>query len=113
MQLVKANGFTAVRLPVSWDQYANQTTAEISATWLAPALTDSAGLGLVINGLLSSEDDWSRVGRPFHARTWEVLCSRTLPQAVEAIAGDVRSWPRILPRRDGCRREARSDTLVA
>jgi endoglucanase len=35
MQVVKANGFTAVRLPVSWDQYANQTTAAISATWLA------------------------------------------------------------------------------
>jgi aryl-phospho-beta-D-glucosidase BglC (GH1 family) len=35
MQLVKANGITAVRIPASWDQYANQTTAEISATWLA------------------------------------------------------------------------------
>jgi endoglucanase len=35
MQLVKANGITAVRIPVSWDQYANQTTAAISATWLA------------------------------------------------------------------------------
>jgi endoglucanase len=35
MQLVKANGVTAVRIPVSWDQYANQTTAAISSTWLA------------------------------------------------------------------------------
>lgn len=35
MQLVKANGFTAVRIPASWDQYANQTTAAISPTWLA------------------------------------------------------------------------------
>jgi endoglucanase len=35
MQLVKANGITAVRIPVSWDQYADQTTAAISATWLA------------------------------------------------------------------------------
>lgn len=35
MQLVKANGFTAVRIPAAWDQYANQTTAAISATWLA------------------------------------------------------------------------------
>lgn len=52
---------------------------------------NSAGLGLVINGLLSNEDDWSRVGRPFHARTWEVLCSRTLPQAQEAASGGVRS----------------------
>jgi isopenicillin-N N-acyltransferase-like protein len=52
---------------------------------------NSAGLGLVINGLLSNEDDWSRVGRPCHARTWEVLCSRTLPQAEEAASGAVRS----------------------
>src|SRR6187401_2786127 len=35
MQLVKANGFTAVRIPASWDQYADQSTAAISATWLA------------------------------------------------------------------------------
>lgn len=35
MQLVKANGITAVRIPVSWDQYAAQTTAAISAAWLA------------------------------------------------------------------------------
>ncbi len=34
MQLVKANGFTAVRLPVSWHQYADQATAAISTTWL-------------------------------------------------------------------------------
>jgi endoglucanase len=35
MALVKANGITAVRIPVSWDQYADQTTAAISPTWLA------------------------------------------------------------------------------
>jgi endoglucanase len=31
---VKASGFKAVRLPVSWNQYANQTTAAIQAAWL-------------------------------------------------------------------------------
>lgn len=31
---VKQSGFSAVRLPVSWDQYANQTTAEIAPNWL-------------------------------------------------------------------------------
>ena len=31
---VKQSGFSAVRLPVSWDQYANQTTAEIDPIWL-------------------------------------------------------------------------------
>jgi endoglucanase len=31
---VKASGFNAVRIPVSWDQYANQTTAAIQTAWL-------------------------------------------------------------------------------
>jgi len=30
----KALGFDAIRLPCSWDQYANQTTAQISTNWL-------------------------------------------------------------------------------
>lgn len=34
IQLVKQNGFDAIRLPTSWNQYANQTTAEIDASWL-------------------------------------------------------------------------------
>ncbi|GAA0296926.1 glycoside hydrolase family 5 protein [Sphingomonas oligophenolica] len=34
MNKVKALGFDAVRLPCSWDQYANQATARISDTWL-------------------------------------------------------------------------------
>ncbi len=32
---VKAAGFNAVRLPVSWDQYANSTTNEIDPAWMA------------------------------------------------------------------------------
>jgi aryl-phospho-beta-D-glucosidase BglC (GH1 family) len=31
----KAAGFNAIRIPASWDQYANQSTLEISSTWLA------------------------------------------------------------------------------
>ncbi|MES1202207.1 MAG: glycoside hydrolase family 5 protein [Pseudomonadota bacterium] len=34
INFVKASGFDAVRLPCSWDQYSNQSTAAISATWL-------------------------------------------------------------------------------
>ncbi len=34
VKLIKDSGFDAVRIPVSWDQYANQETAEISAAWL-------------------------------------------------------------------------------
>src|SRR5688500_10519351 len=31
---VKASGFNAVRIPVSWNQYANASTAQIQAQWL-------------------------------------------------------------------------------
>lgn len=34
IKLMKNSGVDAVRIPVSWDQYANQQTAEISAAWL-------------------------------------------------------------------------------
>lgn len=35
IDLIKANGFNAIRIPCSWNQYANATTAQINATWLA------------------------------------------------------------------------------
>ena len=35
IQTVKKAGFNAIRLPVAWDQYADQKTGQISATWLA------------------------------------------------------------------------------
>ncbi|MEP7095898.1 MAG: glycoside hydrolase family 5 protein, partial [Flavobacterium sp.] len=35
IDLVKANGFNAIRIPCSWNQYADATTAQINATWLA------------------------------------------------------------------------------
>jgi len=34
ISLIKANGFNAVRIPCSWDQYANSSTAKISQEWL-------------------------------------------------------------------------------
>jgi hypothetical protein len=34
IKAAKANGFNAIRLPVSWDQYANQQTAKIDQAWL-------------------------------------------------------------------------------
>jgi isopenicillin-N N-acyltransferase-like protein len=46
---------------------------------------NSAGFGLAVNGLLSDRDDWTRLGRPFHLRTWEVLCSTSWPEAVDAV----------------------------
>lgn len=34
IKLVKSSGFNAIRIPCSWDQYADKNTAQISATWL-------------------------------------------------------------------------------
>jgi endoglucanase len=34
IKFVKQNGFNAIRLPCSWDQYANKTTARIDPVWL-------------------------------------------------------------------------------
>jgi isopenicillin-N N-acyltransferase like protein len=47
---------------------------------------NSAGLGLLINGIVSSKDDWARLKKPFHVRCWEILRSKTLRQAVNVIA---------------------------
>ncbi len=52
---------------------------------------NSAGVGLVINGLLSNRDDWSRLRTPFHVRTWKVLRSHRLADAVEIITGEERA----------------------
>jgi aryl-phospho-beta-D-glucosidase BglC (GH1 family) len=34
IDVVKKSGFNAIRIPCSWDQYANQTTAKIQDAWL-------------------------------------------------------------------------------
>ncbi len=52
---------------------------------------NSAGLGLMINGLACHDDDWSRLRRPFHVRCYEVLLSRDLDAAAALIAGEPRS----------------------
>lgn len=52
---------------------------------------NSAGLGLVINGLTSTEDDPSRLGLPFHARCYDILRSHTLDAAEEAARVEPRS----------------------
>lgn len=52
---------------------------------------NSEGLGLMINGLVSDRDDWSRLGKPFHVRCWEILKSRTLRQASTVVSEGKRS----------------------
>ncbi|MDQ7843809.1 MAG: C45 family peptidase [Armatimonadota bacterium] len=49
------------------------------------------GLGLVINGLLSSRDDWRQLRTPFHVRTWRVLHARSLRDAVQVVTDEPRS----------------------
>jgi isopenicillin-N N-acyltransferase-like protein len=52
---------------------------------------NSEGLGLAINGLISTEDDWSRLCKPFHVRCYEILRSKRLQDAVKAVTGSARS----------------------
>lgn len=48
---------------------------------------NGAGVALAINGLLSNEDTWSLLRKPFHVRCWEVLHSKDLAGALEAVEG--------------------------
>jgi len=52
---------------------------------------NSRGIGLVINGLLSNKDDWRRLRRPFHVRTWQILQAQTLDDAATVITRESRS----------------------
>jgi isopenicillin-N N-acyltransferase-like protein len=52
---------------------------------------NSEGLGLLINGIVSSRDDWARLKKPFHVRCWEILKSKTLGRASRAIADGQRN----------------------
>jgi len=52
---------------------------------------NSAGIGLLINGLISNKDDWERLKKPFHVRCSEILGSKTLSQAISRITRGERS----------------------
>lgn len=52
---------------------------------------NSAGLGLLINGLTSHDDDWSRLRRPFHTRCGEILRSHRLDDAQWVVTAEPRS----------------------
>ena len=52
---------------------------------------NSVGLGLAINGLTTTVDDWSRLARPFHVRCYEILRSRDLDGALGIISNEARS----------------------
>lgn len=52
---------------------------------------NSAGLGLVINGLSTTTDDWSRLGKPFHVRCYEILRQPELGRAQQAATEGIRA----------------------
>ena len=47
---------------------------------------NSEGVGLLINGIVSSKDDWARLRKPFHVRCWEILRSKTLRNAIRVVS---------------------------
>src|SRR5438309_10737476 len=52
---------------------------------------NSAGLGLLINGLVSKMDHWSRLEKPFHVQCWEILRSKSLDDAIRIVSEGQRS----------------------
>ena len=52
---------------------------------------NSDGLGLGINGLLTTSDDWSRKAKPFHVRCYEVLRQRSFVRASDVISSRPRA----------------------
>jgi isopenicillin-N N-acyltransferase-like protein len=52
---------------------------------------NSAGLGLAINGLVATADDWSRLVTPFHVRCYEILRRRSLSDAADVIGHERRA----------------------
>ena len=52
---------------------------------------NSAGVGLAINGLLTTVDDWSRHEMPFHARCYEILRARSFEAAASFVSGSPRA----------------------
>ena len=46
---------------------------------------NSAGLGLAINGISATDDDWTTLAKPYHLRCYEVLLQSDFEQAVACI----------------------------
>ena len=52
---------------------------------------NSEGIGLAVNGMYSTADDWTRFEKPFHLRCYEVLRSLNMDDSLTALAGTPRS----------------------
>ena len=81
VKLVKDSGFDAIRLPVSWDQYADQTTGKISDVWLnrvKEVVQYAVDNGLYVMVNIHWDGGW--LERSFH----EAAESETKKEAVKA-----------------------------
>ncbi|WP_169732452.1 C45 family autoproteolytic acyltransferase/hydolase [Haloglycomyces albus] len=95
-------GFTdgAVRIAQNWDWF-----PQIKGGWLryreggvnvlgfteagivGPKIgLNSAGIGVCLMGMGSSDDTWQVAGMPVHMRTWKVLSSTTLAEALATVS---------------------------
>jgi isopenicillin-N N-acyltransferase-like protein len=52
---------------------------------------NSAGLGLCINGLYSSDDSWETICTPMHVRFHNILQQRQINDAIDVVLGENRS----------------------
>lgn len=52
---------------------------------------NSEGIGLAINGITTTEDDWSRFCKPAHVRFYEILRQRDFNAAVKVITSEPRA----------------------
>ncbi len=52
---------------------------------------NNAGIGLGINGMMTTDDDWQRKVRPVHVRCFEILRAKTFDQAVGIVTNEARA----------------------
>jgi isopenicillin-N N-acyltransferase like protein len=52
---------------------------------------NSAGLGLAVNGMTTTNDDWSRLSAPFHVRCYAILRARDIEAAIHVVADEPRA----------------------
>lgn len=64
---------------------------------------NSAGVGLMINGLNSMADNWATLDKPFHVRCYEILQQKTFDAAVAIVTATRRACSAnyIIGHRDG------------
>ena len=52
---------------------------------------NSKGIGLAVNGMYSTADDWTRLAKPFHLRCYDILRSNSMDRALKVLTSSPRS----------------------